>query len=129
MAKQLSEGFAEGPRRLSQEEIERLRREVAPSTSENQQPFYPVVVEEVTYIEPQPASVLEKVKALGPDAVYVLQELLLSDSVSDKVRLDAVKAVFAIVEAEKNKELTVVAEGAADLDELERLIREGGFDL
>lgn len=100
-----------------------------PSTSENQEVFFPVVVEEVTYIEPQPASIIDRIKGLGNEAVFVLQELLLSDTVSDRVRLDAVKAVIAIVEAEKNKEINVESEQSADLDELERLIREGGFDL
>lgn len=83
----------------------------------------------LTVIEPQPVSVIERIKSLGNEAVYVLQDLLLDPAVSDRVRLDAVKAVIAIVEAEKNKEISAVSEKAADLDELENIIRSGGFDL
>src|SRR5207237_354304 len=89
--------------------------------SENSSTLLPEVIQDVTIIKPQPTSVLEKIKSLGNDAVYVLQDLLLDSQVSDKVRLDAVKAVIAIVEAEKNKEINTEVQQSADLDELERL--------
>jgi hypothetical protein len=116
---------------------EDLTEYMAAQQAKNESELLSEIVEDIkTEIEILPeviayreAGVLDRIKMLGNKAVYVLEDLLLDDQVSDKVRLDAIKAVIAIVEREANKDIVVVEQQSADLEELERLIREGGFNI
>ena len=114
---------------LTEEFAAEQMRNNPPLTSEKRGEVVEIFPLTVEVIKPQASSVLERMKALGNDAVYVLQDLLLDPEVSDRVRLDAVKVITAMLEAEQNKELKVETEGAADLDELEQLLRDGGFEI